>query len=159
MISEYSHQNKKHNTTIESERQYYRKTAIGTLATVVAICGLNNIIGDLTHHDEQFPKEPIPAEEKVLSYKELGSNHTIEYTVRYGDTLSEIADDLQHDNVNLQDNSNSQIVDSIIKANNLDGFIVDTKIKLPDDDGINDRQSYVNNHALPPDIRLRNNNK
>lgn len=79
--------------------------------------------------------------------------------MRYGDTLSEIADDLQHDNVNLQDNSNSQIVDSIIKANNLDGFIVDTKIKLPDDDGINDPQSYVNNHALPTDIRLQNSDK
>lgn len=156
MISEYNHQNKKHNTTIESERQYYRKTAIGTLATVVAICGLNNVIGDLTHHDKPFPKEPTPAKEKVLSYKELGSNHTIEYTVRYGDTLSEIADDLQQDNINLKDNSNSQIVDSIIKANELDGFVVDTKIKLPDDDGVNNPQSHVNNHALPPDTRPQN---
>lgn len=158
MISEYSHQNKNHNTAIESDQRYYQKLAVGTLATTIALCELGNIIGDLTHHDEPFPKEPTPAKEKVLSYKELGSNHTIEYTVRYGDTLSELADDLQHDNVNLQDNSNSQIVDSIIKANNLDGFVVDTKIKLPDDDGINDPQSYVNNHALPPDIRLQNNN-
>ena len=156
MISEYSHQNKKHNTTIESERQYCRKTAIGTLATVVAICGLGNMIGDLTHRDAPLPKESTPTKEKVLSYKELGTNHTIEYTVRYGDTLSEIADDLQQDNINLQDNSNSQIVDSIIKTNNLDGFVVDTKIKLPDDDGINDPQSYVNNHALPPDTRPQN---
>lgn len=159
MISEYSHQNKNHNTAIESDQQYYRRNAIGTLATVVAICGLSTVIGGLTHHDAPLPKEPTPAKEKVLSYKELGANHTIEYTVRYGDTLSELADDLQHDNVNLQDNSNSQIVDSIIKANNLDGFVVDTKIELPDDDGINDPQSYVNNHALPPDIRLQNNDR
>lgn len=153
MISEYSHQNKNNNTSIESDRRYYRKLAVGTLATTIALCGLGNIIGDLTHHDEPFPKDPTPAKEKVLSYKELGSNHTIEYTVRYGDTLSEIADDLQQDNVNLQDNSNSQIVDSIIKANKLDGFVVDTKIKLPDDDGVNSPQSHVNNHALPPDTR------
>ena len=150
MISEYSYQNKNHTTTIEPSRRYYKKIAVGTLATTIALCGLGNIIGDLTHHDAPLPKEPTPTKEKVLSYKELGANHTIEYTVRYGDTLSQLADDLQQDNVNLQDNSNSQIVNSITKANKLDDLVVNTKIKLPDDDGINDPQSHINNHALPP---------
>ena len=154
MISEYSYQNKNHTTTIEPSRRYYKKIAVGTLATTIALCGLSNIIGDLTHHDAPLPKEPTPTKEKVLSYKELGANHTIEYTVRYGDTLSQLADDLQQDNVNLQDNSNSQIVNSITKANKLDDLVVNTKIKLPDDDGINDPQSHINNHALPPQYQV-----